>query len=191
MHLCSACQKQPASIVIMDLSGGSVTGQQHLCQTCAEGLGVVQSNIPLKLSPELLEDLLGTVKGSPSANSPQRKRDQTCPGCGMSPQDFAQKGRLGCARCYETFRLDLVPLLQRVHEATSHRGRLPGGKPSGMPINIPTASPTAKAAQGKARGEHVVDLRHKLDEAIRGERFEEAAKLRDQLRRAEKGEPLS
>jgi protein-arginine kinase activator protein McsA len=32
------------------------------------------------------------------------------------------------------------------------------------------------------------DLRQKLEDAVRGERYEEAAELRDQLRRAELGE---
>jgi len=32
------------------------------------------------------------------------------------------------------------------------------------------------------------DLRRALEEAVRGERYEEAARLRDDLRRAERGE---
>ena len=32
---------------------------------------------------------------------------------------------LGCPRCYEAFRGELMPLLQRIHEAQAHTGRLP------------------------------------------------------------------
>ena len=56
-----------------------------------------------------------------------------CPGCGMTTQQFKNTGRLGCPRCYENFRGDLVPLLQRVHEASQHKGRLPGLTPAAQP----------------------------------------------------------
>jgi protein arginine kinase activator len=164
MQFCGACHKNPATIVIMDLDGGSVTEQQHLCQSCAEQLGVVQQKTQLKMSPELLEDLLGTVQGK------GRRKEATCPGCGITLAAFKQTGRLGGPRCSESFRAELVPLLQRVHEAASHRGRLPGV--TAPPVPVP--------------GETLSDLRRRLDDAVRGERYEEAARLRDELRKAEK-----
>lgn len=167
MQYCSACQKNPATIVLMDLDGGSLSSQQHLCSACAEKLGVVQPKTPLKMSPELLEDLLGSATGK------SRGRVQTtCAGCGLTLQQFKNSGRLGCPRCYETFRADLVPLLQRVHESSQHRGRLPGA----------VQQPVARTPLID-----LVDLRRRLDDAVRGERYEEAARLRDELRRAEKG----
>lgn len=168
MQFCSACQKAPATIVIMDLSGGSVTDQQHLCGPCAEKLGIVQPKTPLKLSAEILEDLLSTMHSKGSARG---RREDACAGCGMVLQQFKVSGRLGCPRCYDTFRAELVPLLQRVHDASNHRGRLPG-----------RVSPAAPA-------DALVDLRRRLDDAIRGERYEEAAQLRDELRRAEQDDP--
>jgi protein-arginine kinase activator protein McsA len=77
---------------------------------------------------------------------------------------------------------DLVPLLQRVHEAVVHRGRLPGGRAPAPPPG-PMAMPATDT-------ERLADLRRRLEDAIRGERYEEAARLRDDLRRAEKGEVL-
>lgn len=92
----------------------------------------------------------------------------------MTPADFRSKGRLGCPRCYEVFRSDLMPLLQRIHEAQTHRGRLPGR----------TVSSPAAPVEDRA----LSDLRRRLEDAVRGERYEEAARLRDDLRRAERGE---
>lgn len=174
MQLCSACQKNPSTIVLMDLDGGSVSSQQHLCSPCAEKLGVVQPKAPLKMSADLLEDLLGSVQQKAS----QKRREAGCPGCGMTTQQFKNTGRLGCPRCYETFRGDLVPLLQRVHESSQHKGRLPGVTQAAPPM-----APLATAPQ-----EDLVALRKKLDDAVRGERYEEAASLRDALRRAEQSE---
>jgi len=143
-------------------------------------MNLVQPSLPIKMSAEILEDLLGTIKGAGTA----RRREVVCPGCGMTPQDFKQKGRLGCPRCYEAFRQELVPLLQRVHEAVVHRGRLPGGRAPAPPPPGPMAMPASDT-------ERLADLRRRLEDAIRGERYEEAARLRDDLRRAEKGEALS
>ncbi len=171
MQYCTACQKAPATIVIMDLTEGAVTGSQHVCAACAEQMGVVQQKLPPKFSPELLEDLLGGLKG----NKPTRpQKSEACPGCGMSPTEFRSKGRLGCPRCYETFRHDLMPLLQRIHEAQSHRGRLPAR----------VAQPVPAPEEDRS----LAELRRRLEDAVRGERYEEAARLRDDLRRAERGE---
>ncbi len=171
MQICSSCQKNPSTIVLMDLDGGSVSSQQHLCSPCAEKLGVVQPKTPLKLSADLLEDLLGSVQQKAS----QKRREPGCPGCGMTTQQFKNTGRLGCPRCYESFRDDLVPLLQRVHESSQHRGRLPGQLQAAPPPMLRASAPM----------EELVTLRKQLDDAVRGERYEEAASLRDALRRAE------
>jgi HEAT repeat protein len=39
MQYCTVCQQAIASIVIMDLSDGTVTGSQQVCQACAKRLG--------------------------------------------------------------------------------------------------------------------------------------------------------
>jgi protein arginine kinase activator len=171
MQYCTACQKAIATIVVMDLTNGAVTGSQHVCAACAEQLGIAQPKLPPKFSAEMLEDLLGGLKGSKPAAG--RARVDACPGCGMTPTEFRSKGRFGCPRCYEAFRGDLMPLLQRIHEAQTHRGRLPA-----------RSEPAAPTGEDRA----LLDLRRRLDDAVRGERYEEAAKLRDDLRRAERGE---
>jgi protein arginine kinase activator len=171
MQYCTACQKAIATIVIMDLVEGAVTGSQHVCASCAEQLGVATQKHPPKFSAEMLEDLLGGLK---SAKPLSRSRTEACPGCGLTPAEFRTKGRLGCPRCYETFRHELMPLLQRIHEAQSHRGRLPG---------LSSASPPPPVDERT-----LSDLRRRLEDAVRGEQYEEAARLRDDLRRAERGE---
>ena len=166
MQYCTACQKAIATIVIMDLSGGALVGQQHLCSACAENMGVVQPKTQIKLSSEILEDLLGGLKGKSQTQEPP---ETACPGCGLSLSDFKVRGRLGCPRCYESFKPALVPLLRRVHDASSHRGRLPG-----------------RTTADLARADALAELRRRLEDAIQAERYEEAARIRDELRRAEK-----
>ncbi len=83
----------------------------------------------------------------------------------VDPQ-FRSRGRLGCPRCYEMFRQSLLPLLERVHDGTTHRGRCPG-------------KPTIVNAGDE---EHLIDLRSSLRDAINAENYELAARLRDQIR---------
>ena len=63
MEYCSACLKSPATIMIMDLSAGSVVDQQHLCGPCAEDKGIVNKS-PIKVPPEMFEALLNTMQGT-------------------------------------------------------------------------------------------------------------------------------
>jgi protein arginine kinase activator len=169
MQYCTACQKAIATIVVMDLTEGAVTGSQHVCQACAEQLGVAAPKPP-KFSAEMLEDLLGGLK-QPRQRG---KASEACPGCGMTPAEFRSKGRLGCPRCYDAFRADLLPLLQRIHEAQSHTGRLPAVTSSAPP------PPDLRT---------LTDVRRRLEDAVRGELYEEAARLRDELRKLERGQP--
>jgi protein arginine kinase activator len=92
----------------------------------------------------------------------------------MTPAEFRSKGRLGCPRCYDAFRAELLPLLQRIHEAQAHTGRLPAVQSSAPP------PPDQRTLS---------DVRRRLEDAVRGERYEEAARLRDELRRLERGQP--
>ena len=63
MQYCTACQKAIATIVVMDLTEGTVSGSQHVCAACAEQLGVTPPKQP-KFSSEMLEDLLGGLQES-------------------------------------------------------------------------------------------------------------------------------
>jgi protein arginine kinase activator len=83
-----------------------------------------------------------------------------CPDCGLSYAGFRADGRLGCPGEYDAFRPALEPLLERIHRATRHAGKRP-----------------RRVERGRLRSE--------LAEAVAGERYEEAARLRDALRAAE------
>jgi len=174
MQKCSECKQAAATVHVMDLQDGSVVSSSYLCEACAESKGVVQTkSSTFNFSTEILENLLGGLKGDEkhqTKGSPAdaTKGDTVCPGCKMTAAEFKVRGRLGCPRCYEVFRSAIIPLLERVHDATTHRGRFPGrtSKEISPPVNQ-------------------AELRRKLGRAIKDERYEEAALLRDQLRKAQ------
>lgn len=176
MQKCTHCSKAIPSVHVLDVKGGEVVRSQSLCEQCAEALGVVQPKAAtLHLSHEILENLLGGLKSGKGPAGQQKPGeaeraagDAACPACGLTRHEFKTRGRLGCARCYETFRPHLLRLFERVHDATRHAGRFPGRT---------VGRPALTDALAKLRG--------RLREAIAEERYEEAARLRDELRRAE------
>lgn len=169
MQKCSSCNKAVATVHVMDLQSGQIVGSHYLCEGCASAKGVVQNKAnTIKVSTEILEDLLGGLKGHAQKASAagEAAGELQCPGCAMTTAEFRMRGRMGCPQCYDVFRDSLVPLLERVHDATTHRGRFPGQ--------------TANEARGTVS---VTELRQRLDRAIEAERYEEAAEIRDQLQR--------
>jgi protein arginine kinase activator len=74
-----------------------------------------------------------------------------------------------CPECYTTFLEELRPTLRSLHGNVTHTGRAPAGR---------------RAQQEKR--DKLASLKAQLGEAIKEENFEEAAKLRDEIRGLEK-----
>ena len=100
-----------------------------------------------------------------SAQQTRKRSSLSCPDCGMTLEEFRKKGRLGCAKDYEVFSSHIDELLERVHGAKLHVGRRPGISEDEL-----------------NRMQHVTDLQHKLEIAIREEAYESAARIRDELK---------
>lgn len=93
-----------------------------------------------------------------------------CSGCGMALPEFQQSTMYGCAKCYDTFRAIVDPLLMHYHGNSQHVGKAPargGGE--------------AKKQQDRRQ------MQKQLDTAIQKENYEEAARLRDLLKEADDG----
>ena len=132
----------------------------HLCQACAEKHAAPA--VELSLSA-ILQSLIGQHV---SAVSEELSR-LNCPTCGIKYMEFRSDGRLGCPADYEVFRAGLLPILQRIHRATRHVGKVPR-----------RLAPENRAAE-------VLKLRQQLRRAVDGENYELAAQLRDLIRQKE------
>ena len=156
------CQSCPgvATVHLTDIINGQKK-ELHLCQTCAEKQQFInQQELDL---PAILQTLIGPHIGQLTDELARL----TCPVCGIKYMEFRAEGRLGCPHDYAAFRAGLEPLLQRIHRASRHIGK--------VPRNLPPKPVRAE----------LVELRGKLRAAVDAEAYEEAAQLRDLIRHKE------
>ncbi len=157
---CQLCSK-PATVHLTKIVAG-VPQQIDLCEECAEAEQVVKQK-ELNL-PAVVHDLIGLHLG-PQTGELARL---ACPLCGIRFMEFRAQGRLGCPHDYTVFRDGLTALLYRIHRASRHVGKTPRQK--GPPPD---------------RLIEIAQLRRQLQSAVDAEAYEEAARLRDLLRKKE------
>lgn len=99
--------------------------------------------------------------------------DALCPGCGATWTQIGLDERVGCARCYATFRSSLAQLLEYVQRAPHHQGKSPRA----------ARKRVLRLEHLRQRRDHQLQLlQNRLAEAVRAERYEEAATLRDKIK---------
>lgn len=97
-------------------------------------------------------------------------KQTVCPTCGMTLAEFTRKGRMGCGSCYEAFRAQAKSMLQKIHGTSVHIE-------NGAKQEVPEIKKEEKS--------EIDILKEKLKEAIDSENYEEAAKIRDEIRSKE------
>ena len=186
---CQKCSK-PALVhlteVVSDSAGAKRAVEIHLCLGHAMEAGLVAPGsemLPQLASgskkPDAGKGQAGTDSDLPTAIVPSLPEPSglavvressgvvTCPVCGLTWNDFKQSGLMGCPHDYEMFDSRLLPLLKRAQEgAGEHMGKVP----------------TRKKTEETDRQVTQLRLRRELQKAIDAENYEQAARLRDQLR---------
>lgn len=144
------------------LDDGAVQ-ETHLCELCSQTGG---DTPPAGIAELLSKAALDSVKPRKKAPTPP---ERTCSACGLTYRQFRTRGRMGCSDCYAEFREFLDPLLEKVHGGTRHVGKQPG----------------RFRRVGGVQLRRLIQLRRQLAEAVSAERYEEAARIRDELAQAE------
>jgi protein arginine kinase activator len=158
---CQSCHKRPATVHLTEIADGEKR-EIHLCEQCAQK----EDSLMSPLNPQaFFAQLMDAAKGSRGEDV-----EVDCPVCGLSYNEFRQRGRLGCAECYRVFREGLVQLLEKIHGTTQHLGKVP-----------------TRAGSGMKKDREIVELKRELTRVIQREEYEKAAQLRDRIRRLEEG----
>ena len=159
--LCENCGKNTATTFIRTVVNG-VVKEIHLCGACASKEGY--TGMPKTGLAGMLASMLGEV-----ADYRQIGTENRCSVCGATFSDIAQSGKVGCAECYKTFEKELLPYLKRVHGSTHHIGK------------VPNSAPLAVVEDKESIG----SLRNELNRLVSEEKFEEAAIVRDKIKKLE------
>jgi protein arginine kinase activator len=165
MMICQECGQQPASLHFTKIVNGEKT-EVHLCDSCAKEKGDALLNYGNFSIHQLLSGLMN-FDPSPSTVMPGQGPVR-CEHCGMTYQQFTKIGRFGCSECYRFFGNHLDPLFRRIHGSTRHIGKVPQRTGGHLKLK-----------------KQLAELKARLQQAVSREEFEEAAKLRDQIRMLE------
>lgn len=164
--LCQLCNKAQATVHLTEVNHNRESQVLHVCDDCSRTHG-----IGYKLSVKI-EEVTATVKGNPLGRLVKDVPDVTCPSCGLTYAEFRQKVRAGCEKDFEVFREGIVPLLQKIHGATKHLGKVP-----------------PDAADALQRERRLRDLEREMEALVKGEQYEKAAQIRDEIRKLSEEKP--
>lgn len=159
--ICEKCGKNNATTHIRSIVNG-VVHEKHLCGYCAAGEGYndIKSNN--------LSQLLASMFGDTLSLTPNTQVVR-CNCCGSTFADIAESSKCGCSECYSTFYDQLLPYLKRVHGSTKHIGKIPNRAPLAV-----------------KQSEDTIDgLRNILNQLVREENYEQAAVIRDKIKKLE------
>ncbi|HNX68804.1 MAG TPA: UvrB/UvrC motif-containing protein [Candidatus Omnitrophota bacterium] len=160
--ICNVCGTKEATIHLTEIVNGQMA-EVHICEACAEEKGTEFKTY------FNFGDLLAGVPGLDKVlESSGKKTPLVCKGCGMTYEEFGKSGRLGCASCYAAFLKPLAVVIKQVQRASCHIGK----KPSRITREV--------------RSVHDLRLlQEKLRQSVQSEKFEDAARLRDQIKQME------
>ena len=159
--LCQKCGKNNATTHIKTVINGTVT-ELNLCGYCAAKEGYTA------FSKGSISNLFASMLGN-SMEMGSRVSTRKCSFCGASFADIAETGKVGCSHCYTEFKDELLPYLKRIHGSVKHNGKISGSK-------------EIMVTNG---GNRLSELKAKLAKLVANENYEEAAIVRDEIRKEE------
>lgn len=186
--LCDNCGKREANVRYSE----NINGRKkdlNLCEECSKKLGITNMDfsMPIDFSSffgEFMEDF-ARPEFMPLLNEIKTLK---CDNCGYTFDDIRNTGKLGCGNCYNVFEERLDPIIRRIQGANKHVGRV--GKIIDSKIeqkmeNTKAQNATNKPEEEKIENNKLQELQEKLKQAIKEERYEEAAKIRDEIKKEE------
>lgn len=140
-----------ATVFLTQIINGQMT-TVNLCDACSKAKGVTD------------ETGFGLAEAFLSQTQAPITAETSCPACGFTAAQLKKIGRMGCPECYGTFREGLEGLLKSMHKGSRHVGK--------VPHRIVT--------QNELVGS-IGHLREELANAVRDERYEDAARLKTEI----------
>ena len=182
---CENCGKNEANVKYTQIINGEKK-QMFLCEDCSEKLGIdsnIHLNMPINFS-SFLSDFFDDVNAI--TPMPMIEKAIQCQKCGLTFDDFMNTGKFGCSNCYEEFENKIDPILKNIHGSNRHIGRL-GNVIEGNDLSESSKNKneTSENTKKDEKAKYIDDLKRDLKLAIKEERYEDAAKIRDEIKKLE------
>ena len=143
--LCQRCKKNQAVFISTEKINGKEIGYR-LCPAChAQIFGTIETAI----NSDTFTELLGAKK----------KYARACPVCGATYADFERTGLLGCPSCYDVFKEELIPYIERIQGKTVHVGK--------VAVNVREQDVTRRLSH----------LQEELERAVKERRYTDAGRI--------------
>lgn len=196
--MCQNCNENEANVKYTQIING-VKKQMNLCDKCAKELGIDNISFDMKMDfsnflgdffDDINQDFIPTLIKSQSL---------LCDKCGNSYDDFIKNGKFGCDRCYDTFQNKIDSILKNIHGSNKHVGRNirqienkenTDNKIKKMKVNKNNENDKQKEQNKNDKEikikEKIEELKVRLKQEIKEERYEDAANTRDEIKKLEK-----
>lgn len=168
----------------------------HLCEECSQKLGIskMEFKMPIDFS-SFFGDFLEEFENTSFMPELSPIKELKCDNCNLTFEEFMNTGKFGCGNCYDAFQNKIDPILKNIQGSNRHVGRL--GKIEGRSIlNEMEKDSINKKEKQSAGGKNaeieaskqvskIESLKEQLKQAIKEEKYEEAARLRDEIKELE------
>lgn len=187
--LCQNCGKNEANVHYTQITNGEKK-EFSLCSDCAMKLGLTEQmdiTDPLLNLRSFIGDFFNDFPETERMKKISGTKQLQCKTCGTTYEEFINDGNFGCEDCYQTFKEPIDRLLKKLHGTSTHFGRKPGveAKPIVDKVSVDKdKKETSKVNPKKeeSKEEKIARLERELEKAIKDERYEDAAKIRDELK---------
>ena len=181
--LCDNCGKREANVRYSENINGK-TRELNLCEECSQKLGIGQMdfNMPMDFS-NFFGDFIEEFTKPEWMPLLSNVKTLTCNNCGYTFDDIVNTAKLGCPNCYDVFESELDPIIKRIQGTSKHVGRI--GKIIDNKIDK-KYNKTEENTPKKEEKTKLEQLQEDLKNAIKEERYEDAAKIRDEIKKNEK-----
>ena len=174
--LCQNCNKKEGNVKYTQILNGEKQ-ELILCEECSGKLGINNMNFDMPISfANFFNGLLNDDYSSEFLPLMKSSNILKCDKCQMTYKEFLNNGKLGCGDCYESFAGKIEPILKRIHGNVKHIGK----KCSNCNAN------TKQNIKKEIKENKFMNLQEELKKAIQEERYEDAAKIRDEIKKEAK-----
>ncbi len=181
---CENCGENDANVRYTQIING-VKKEMQLCDKCADELGIGKMNMNFDMPfgfSNFFGELLNEYNSDGFMPTLALPKTLKCDRCGFTFDDFIDSGKFGCPSCYDTFEERIDPIFKRLQGSNRYIGR-------GVKKANPENELNIKLEKEETQKENKIDgLKRELKQMIKEEKYEEAAKIRDEIKKLEKKE---